>query len=186
MTSASAPTRRPSGTRLQGLLTAGAAVLMLAACSSSPSGTGTSGTTGGTGTATTVPSAARSAADIKRAFTVLFNLADPAVAPKLAVVQDGSALRATFAKALKSALAKEAHGATVLKLTMLAKPACQAEALPSPCAKVVYDILAKSGKVLLADSVGFAVYQPPTWKVSKVTICTLLTLDNGNIAPAGC
>jgi len=133
-----------------------------------------------------VPSAAQSAADIKRAFSVLFNLSDPAVAPKLAVVQDGSALRATFAKALKSTLAKEAHGARVVTLTMLGKASCQTEALPSPCAKVVYDILAASGKVLLANSAGFAVYQPPTWKVSKVTICTLLTLDNGNVAPSGC
>ena len=75
--------------------------LALAACSSASAPTTTT---------TTVPSLASSAAAIKKSFEVLFDLADPALAPKLAVVQDGSSLQSAMKKALQSSLAKKPPG----------------------------------------------------------------------------
>ena len=90
---------------------------------------------------TTLPSPAASKAAIKHAYTVLFDLANPALAPKIAVIQDGSVLESAMKTALKSALAKSAAGATVSKVTIEHGTACKNELLPSPCATVSYDIL---------------------------------------------
>ena len=64
--------------------------------------------------------------------------------------------------------------------------ACANELVPSPCAKVTYDILSSSKTALLANTVGYAVYLRARWLVAKATICTLLDFENsGNVAP-GC
>jgi hypothetical protein len=156
--------------------------LGLAACSSSS----TSTTTTAAPVTTTLPSPAKSTAEIKNAYSVLFDLANPAVAPKLAVVQDGPALKAAFTTALKSPLAKSAGGATVSKVTIEHGAACKNEVLPSPCASVTYSILSPDQKVLLPDSGGLALYQNAHWLVAKITICTLLELENGGAVPPGC
>jgi len=168
---------------------AGALAMLLAlgasACSSAPSSGGT--TTSSTSAATTTslsPAASKSA--IKHAFSTLFNLANPAVAPKLAVIQDGQTLKATITKELKSALAKKAGGADVTAVALKSGSACSAETLTSPCALVTYNIVSPAHAVLLAHSKGFAVYVSQKWLVSKATICTLLTLANGNVRPSGC
>ncbi len=155
-----------------------------ASTSTAPSSTAGSGTTA-TST-TTLPSAARSRAQIAAAYSTLFDLASPAVPPKLAVVQGGAHLRGAFVKALHSPLAKLAGGARIQATKIEKGSACAAETLPSPCAAVDYEILSPKGKVILANSKGFAVYAPPRWLVSKGTICALLTLDNGSVAPPGC
>lgn len=116
----------------------------------------------------------------------LFDLASPAIAPKLAAVQDGSSLRSAFAAALKSPLAKEAGGAHVLSVAIEGKATCSSKSLPSPCALVTYNVLSPSGSALLTNQKGFAVESGGHWLVSKMTICTLLTLDNGGTTPAGC
>lgn len=154
----------------------------LAACGSSGSAT----TTTAAPTPTTLPSVAKSTAEIKSAYAVLFDLNNPAVAPKLAVVQDGSALKAAFTAALKSPLAKTAGGATVSKITIEHGSACKNEFLPSPCAEVVYSILSPTHTVLLPNSHGFAVYEHATWLVAKGTICALLELENSGAVPPGC
>ena len=115
---------------------------------------------------------------IKHAYEVLFDLADPALSPKLAVVQDGSALESAMKTALKSALAKSAAGATLSKVTIEHGTACKNEFLPSPCATVTYDILSPAKTVVLANAAGVAVYQHGQWLVGKTTICTLLELEN--------
>jgi hypothetical protein len=161
----------------------GLTVIGLAAC-----GGGAATTTSSTATSTSapLPSAAVSKTDIGVSYTTLFDLSNPAVAPKLAVVQDGSSLKAAFTAAIKSKLAKEAAGATVLSVQVEQGMACTNEVLPSPCAVVVYNIFSPSKKVLLAGSKGSAVYESGHWLVAKTTICSLLTLDNGNKTPAGC
>jgi hypothetical protein len=117
---------------------------------------------------------------------VLFDLSNPTLAPKLAVVQNGSALEAAMKTALKSSLAKLAAGASVSAVTVETSAGCKGEFLPSPCAKVTYSILGKAHAVLLGNSVGFAVYEHAKWLVSKGTICTLLSLENGGKQPPGC
>jgi hypothetical protein len=160
----------------------GAAVLASCGSSSSPTTTSTTAAP----TTTTLPPLSVSRADIQHAYMTLFDLANPAVTPKLAVVQDGSALKAAFTTALTSPLAKLAGGARVDSVKIEHGSACQAETLPSPCASVVYDILSPSHTVLLRHSGGLALYVKGKWLVAKVTICTLLELDNGGKVPPGC
>ena len=157
-------------------------MLGLAACGSSSTPT----TTTTPAVTTTLPPTATSTAEIKSAYAVLFDLADPAVEPKLAVVQDGSALRAAFTAELKTALAKSAAGATVSKVKIEQGASCKNQFLPSPCANVTYSIFGPTHAVLLPDSGGLAVYQGGHWLVAKVTICTLLELAGGGAVPPGC
>ena len=161
--------------RTAGLLVAAVLVLTLAAC-------GTSATT----TTTTLPSLGASTAAIKHAYAVLFDLANSAVSPKLAVVQDGAVLQSAMKTALKSALAKSAAGATVQSIDIEHGSACKDEFLPSPCAKVVYDILSPTKAVVLHGATGLALYQHGHWLVGKTTICTLLELADSGSVPPGC
>lgn len=164
----------------------------LAACSSSANtsttttATSAATTTTAAPTTTTLPSLATSKADVAKAYSVLFDLANPAIAPKLAVVQDGAELKSAFTTALKSPLAKSAAGASVSKVTIEQGSSCKNEILPSPCAKVVYDILSPGGKVLLPNAAGLAIYQKARWLVARVTICTLLELESPGTTPPGC
>ena len=153
---------------------AAAIALGLAACSSTA-----------TPTTTTLPSPAASAAAIEHAYAVLFDLASPVVAPKLAVVQNGSTLEAAMTSTLKSPLAKRAAGATVSKVTIERGTACTDHGVPSPCAQVIYDVFGPQHSQLLQNSGGLAVYQHGRWLVAKVTICGLLGLADGK-EPPGC
>lgn len=163
--------------------------VLLSACSSSSSGTTTT-TTSATTTSSVVPSSlpptSVSDSSIKKAYATLFDLANPAIPPKLAVVQDGSSLKTAFTNAIHSALAKEAAGASVSKITILQGSACTNDVLPSPCATVVYDILGPNRKPVLTGSSGSAVYLSEHWLVAKTTICALLTLEAGGTTPSGC
>ncbi len=135
---------------------------------------------------TTLPSPAVSTAAIKHAYSVLFDLANPALSPKIAVIQDGSVLESAMKTALKSALAKSAAGATLSKVTIEHGTACKNEFLPSPCATVSYDILSPTKTAVLSNAAGVAVYQHGHWLVGKITICTLLELENSGTVPPGC
>lgn len=157
-----------------------------ATVASSPSTAASSSTSLSTTVSTTSPPSGSADASIDKAYMALFDLANPAIPPKLAAVQDGSSLRSAFTAALKSPLAKEAGGAHVLSVTVETKATCTAKSLPSPCALVTYDVLSPSGSALLSNQKGFAVNSSGRWLVSKMTICTLLTLDNGGTAPTGC
>lgn len=135
---------------------------------------------------TTLPSPAVSTAAIKHAYSVLFDLANPALSPKIAVIQDGSVLESAMKTALKSALAKSAAGATVSEIVIEHGSACKDAFLPSPCAKVTYDILSPTKAVVLRGAVGAALYQHGHWLVGKTTICTLLELASSGSVPPGC
>ncbi len=150
--------------------------LTLGACGSSVTAT----------TTTTLPSPAASRTAIEHAYAVLFDLANPALAPKLAVVQDGSALKSAMKTALKSALAKSAAGATVSNIVIEQGSACRDELLPSPCAKVTYNVLSPTKAPVLRGAVGAALYQHEHWLVGKTTICTLLELASSGSVPPGC
>jgi hypothetical protein len=149
-------------------------------------GLGACGSSSTPSTTTTLPSLAASTAAIKHAYTVLFDLADPALSPKLAVVQDGSTLESAMKTALKSALAKSAAGASVSEVTIEHGTACKNELLPSPCASVTYDIFSPTKAVVLPKAGGLAVYQHGRWLVGKTTICTLLELASSKAVPPGC
>jgi len=159
------------------------AALGLAACGG---GSATSASSSTTTVPVQLPSLGASTTQIKHAYSTLFDLSNPAVTPKLGVVQDGTTLKAAFTAAIHSALAKEAGGAKVLSVKVEQGPACTNDVLPSPCAAVVYDILSPTRQVVLSGSAGSAVYENGHWLVAKTTICSLLTLDNGGKTPAGC
>jgi hypothetical protein len=136
------------------------------------------------GPSTTVPS--KTSAGIDKAYMTLFDLSSPAIAPKLAAVQDGSVLRGAFKAALGSPLAKEAGGARVLSVTIESAAACSAKSLPSPCALVTYDVLSPAKTPLLTNEKGSAVESGGHWLVSKTTICSLLSLESAGATPPGC
>jgi hypothetical protein len=152
-------------------------VLVLAACGGgNASPTGTTQPTSGAGATTA----------IRQAYATLFDLANPAIDPKVAAVQNGAALRTAIATELSTSLAKLAGGATVSQVSVATATKCGTEGLPSPCASVEYQILSTKGKPLLpSSSVGWAVYVSGRWLVAQETICGLLSLASAK-PPAGC
>lgn len=164
---------------------AAALALVVSACGSS----GSAGTTTTSSVAPGEPSSGPGAtAAITGAYKTLFNLANPAISPKVAVVQDGAALRGTLTREITSPLAKQATGAVVDSVEVHTGASCANESLSAPCAAVSYNILSAAHKPLFtAPAKGWAVYQAGNWLVAKATICGLLALASGNGgAPAGC
>ena len=122
-------------------------------------------------------SPAKADAAIGHAFSTLFDFSNHSVTAKTAVVQDGGTLHTAIAEALSSSLAKQAAGAKVSAVRLLSKTSCTQAAVPSPCAKVTYDLLGPSGTPLFATpSIGYAVEVGGHWLVAKSTICGLLEL----------
>ena len=158
-----------------GLCASAVVAFGIAACGSSTAPT----------TTTTQPLSVSTAA-IRQAYGVLFDLANPALGPKPAVIQNGSALKSAMKTALKSQLAASAGGASLSKVTVEEGSACKNEFLPSPCAKVTYDILSPSKTVVLRNAGGLALYEHGKWLVAKITICALLELENSGTVPPGC
>ncbi|MDA8317735.1 MAG: hypothetical protein M0010_21605 [Actinomycetota bacterium] len=114
---------------------------------------------------------------IGHAFSTLFDFSNHSVTAKTAVVQDGSTLHTAISEALASSLAKQAAGAKVSAVRLLSKTSCTQAVLPSPCAKVTYNLLGPSGTPLFATpSIGYAVEVSGHWLVAKSTICGLLDL----------
>lgn len=169
---------------MRGHVRQGAAALFLtvalAACGSS--GSSNPGPT----SSTQATSGAGAVAAVTAVYGTLFDLANPAVDPKVAAVQDGGSLRAALTTELSSPLAKEATGATVTSVQVDSASTCGDQGLPSTCAGVSYDILGTTGKPLFPTaSKGYAVYVGGKWLVAKETICGLLSLAGGG-PPAGC
>jgi hypothetical protein len=172
--------------RLSMLVGIGGLVLGCAACSSSSS-SGPTGTGSGPTTSTVPAISTADLAQVRASFETLFDLSDPALAPKVAVIEDGSALRTTLAAALKLPLAKLAKGASVVSVAPESTAVCAGELLSSPCVAVTFDILgASKAKPLLANEKGYAVEVSGKWLVAKSTICSLLTLTGGGATPKGC
>ena len=120
---------------------------------------------------------ARTRSEIGHAYATLFDFADHDVKAKTAVIQDGAALRAAITEGLSSPLAAKATGATVRGVQLLPEARCGEAVLPSPCARVSYDLLGPSGRPLFTTpSSGYAVEVRGRWFVAKSTICGLLGL----------
>ena len=140
-------------------------------------------------TTTTIDAAAAQTA-IAMSFNTLFDLSNPDLNSKLAVIQNGSTITSALQQALSSSLASSSAGSKIDSVSILSTTACKKVPLPTPCAKVVYDINGPTGTAVLANSQGYAVDVNGTWLVAKTTICGLLGLfyqaegNTGN--PAGC
>lgn len=151
-----------------------AVALLLGACSSGSS----------------APNAAQAPGQISSVYQTVFSFTSKSVPPKLAVIQDGSSVKSSFTTAIDSALASNTSGAKVLTTTLLSSSACSSAKVPSPCAKVSYELLTPSGSVELAPPSGYAIYTSGKWYVAKVTVCYLLSLfyaaSGGTGSPAGC
>jgi hypothetical protein len=138
-----------------------------------PAPSSTSSTTTNATTSSIDPAAS---ASIAQAYNTLFDLANPSVANKLAVIENGASLQQAMTEAESSRLSTSSGGATVTNVTLLSDTACQQTSLSSPCAKVVYDIVGTTGSVVLPGNEGYAVLINGNWLVAKVTICQLLGL----------
>lgn len=149
-----------------GLVLAGT---LLAACGGGSSAPATTTTRPAKPTLTSAEKAA-----VKTAFSTLFDFADRSVDAKVAVVEDGSKLRAALTQGLSSPLASQAAGAKVTSTKLLSASACRAAAVSSPCARVDYDILDPQGAPLMSGSAGYAVKVKGEWLVAKPTVCGLL------------
>ncbi len=120
---------------------------------------------------------ARMRSEIGRAYATLFDFADHDVKTKMAVIQDGTVLHSAITEALSSPLAAKAAGAKVMAVKLLPKTRCDEAVLPSPCARVTYDLLGPSGRPLfITPSTGYAVEVRDRWLVATSTICGLLGL----------
>lgn len=154
----------------------------VAACSS-----GGGGTTAPTVNPATVNS------DVSAVYMTLFNLADKSVPPKTAAIQNGSNLTAAITEALSNPISNSAAGAKVNSVSVLTASQCAKvtpKPLPSPCAKVNYDIdgPATNGQpptAILPNSTGYAVFVNGKWFVAKETICGLLGLFYQTIGKTG-
>lgn len=93
-------------------------------------------------------------------------------------------LHAVYTKAV-STLFPKGLSSKVHSVTLLSNSECQSNGIPTPCAKVTYDLDA-SGSTLLPNAEGYATRTGGTWYVSKNTFCALLALSSGGTPPAGC
>src|SRR5579863_5298381 len=160
--------RSRHGTRVVATALVAALSLGAAACSSSPNSAST--------TTQVTFNPATESTDIGTAYNTLFNLANPNVPSKIAVIQDGTQVKPALTEALASSLASSSAGSKIDSVSALSATACKAVPLPSPCAKVVYDILGTTGTAILPNSQGYAVFVGGHWLVAKATICGLLGL----------
>src|SRR4029077_14729431 len=109
--------------------------------------------------------------EITQAYQTLFDFADPSVAAKVAVIQNGASIEAGLSEALSSSLATSATGAKVDNISFLDSAGCTQAMLPSPCASVTYDILGSGGTAILPNSHGYAVSINGSWLVATNTVC---------------
>jgi hypothetical protein len=132
---------------------------------------------------TTTQSPAQATAAITTNWTAFFNGANPDANSKLALLQNGNKLSAQFNKNLNNPAAATTAG-KVTNVALLPSSQCQQAAVPSPCAKVSYDLVARStGAPLLAGQTGYATFQNGKWLISQNTFCALISLT-GDQCPA--
>lgn len=150
----------------------------------------TAGACGGSSSSATTIDAAAAPGQIASAYGQVFNFQDKTIGPKIAVIQNGSAIESSFTAALNSSLSSAATGSKIDSTKILTASQCTAQKLPSPCAKITYDLLGAGGSALLGGQTGYAVYLNGKWLVAKVTICTLLGLfynaEGKSGSPPGC
>jgi hypothetical protein len=167
--------------RIASVVAIAAIALGATACSSSPKAA----------TTTTVAiNPATAKADISTSYDTLFNLSNPAVGGKIAVIQNGASIKPALQQALSSSEASAAKGSKIDSVTILTAKQCTKASLPSQCAHVVYDILGAGNSAILPMNNGYAVFTDGKWLVAKATICTLLGLfysaEGKTGSPKGC
>lgn len=152
---------------------------LLAACGGSSSNsasttpTTSSSTPAATGTAPADTTAAT--AEIKANWKTFFAYKTPR-ATAAALLEDGSNMTAALAKAVsEQATTHIKQGAEVTSVTFTSPTTAQ----------VSYKLL-NGNQVLLPAATGQAVLVDGTWRVSKATFCTLVTLGNNNQPVEGC
>ncbi len=156
-----------------GAVAAGIAV-MLAACSS---GSSSSSST------TTTQNPAQATALITTNWTAFFNGGNSNNASKLVLLQNNGKLSAVFYKNYANPAAATT-AAKVTNVAVLSSSDCQSAAVPSPCAKVSYDLVNRTtGAPLLAGQTGYATFQNGKWMISQNTFCALIALT-GSQCPA--
>ena len=160
-----------------------------AACSSSPKVAATTTTVKAT-TTTVAIDPATAQADISTVYNTLFNLANPALAGKVAVIQDGAGISTALQQALSSSEASASQGSKIDSINVLTAAQCAKQSLPPQCAHVMYDILGTGGTAILPGNNGYAVFVNGQWLVAKATICQLLglfyTAEGKTGSPPGC
>jgi len=130
--------------------------------------------------------------DINAVLNTLFNLSKANENAVIASLQDGPSLKTAVTQGVDSSLASSSKGAKLDSYKVLTTAGCKAAAqpLPSPCAKVVYDILGPTGTAILPNSQGYVVFQNGKWLVAKQTICGLFGLmyqtEGKTGSPPGC
>jgi hypothetical protein len=117
-----------------------------------------------------------STAAISQTFNTFLDFNNASVSDKVAVVEDGSALRQAIAEAVATPFASAAYGSRVESSSMLDSSACALVSLPTPCAQITYDVVGAKGVVILPGSQGYAVSINGQWRVAKVTVCGLFEL----------
>jgi len=179
--------RRPARRRIPHVaVLAAVAGLSLAAAACGSSGPSTAATT----TTQVKVNTATAPSDIATAYNTLFNLSNPDVNSKVAVIQNGSTITSALQQALSSSLASSAGGAKIDSTSLLSASKCATAKVPYPCAHVTYDINNTTGTAILPNSQGYAVYVDGKWLVAKTTICGLLGLfeqaEGSTQTPQGC
>jgi ABC-type Zn uptake system ZnuABC Zn-binding protein ZnuA len=148
-----------------GALVAALAVT-LAACSSGSSSSSTN----------TTVNPAQAQAQITTTYTNFFNGGSTDNAAKLALLQNNGKYKAVFYKNYANPAAATT-AAKVDSVQVLSASDCKAASVPSPCAKVSYDLVSRqNGSPLLAGQTGYAVYQNGKWLISENTFCALISL----------
>lgn len=132
---------------------------------------------GACGSSTSTVNQATARAEISQQYSTLFNFANKNISVKVPAIQDGSSLKQALSQALSSPLVKEVSGARVESVQLLGSSACSKQGLPSPCAKVTFELLGTNGQPLFSTpSSGYAVYVSGKWLAAKSTACGLLEL----------
>jgi hypothetical protein len=136
------------------------------------------------------PNAATSKTEISQVYDKLFDFANKSTTDKVAAVQDGDQLKTALEQGLSSPLASGVSGARIDSVTLVPDSTCAQQNVPSPCAKVNYDILATNGTPVLSGQTGYATYGSGSWLVAKKTICgllgTLYSVEGKTGTPPGC
>ena len=121
----------------------------------------------------TVDAAAAAEAEITTNWEAFFR-GGGAVDDHIGLLQEGEKFRAELTASAKD----PANADLAAKVTDVA--------VSGSTAAVTYDLLGKGGVVLLGGSMGEAVDDAGTWKVSRKTYCQLVSLQDPNAPHPGC
>ncbi len=113
---------------------------------------------------------------ISKSYNTFFNMANGKVDAKVAVVQDGPALATAVSTAVHTPLALSAVGAVVSDVRQLPTSSCISEMVPSPCAKLSYQIVTGASGGPTSPPTGYATFGGGKWMVAKTTACPILAL----------